>query len=58
LKSQHRDVRWQDIAGIGNILRHEYQRVDHQIVWKAVRDDLPALKEALLAMKTSLEESE
>jgi uncharacterized protein with HEPN domain len=34
-----------DIAGIGNILRHEYQRVDGQIIWRAVKDDLPALKE-------------
>src|SRR5579872_4739411 len=58
LKSQHKYVRWQDIAGIGNILRHEYQRVDSQIVWKAVRDDLPTLKAALLAMKTFLEQSE
>ena len=57
LKSQHKDVRWVDIAGIGNVLRHEYQRVDSQIVWKAVRDDLPALKEALLAMKAALGET-
>jgi uncharacterized protein with HEPN domain len=56
LKSQYKDVRWVDIAGIGNILRHEYQRVDGQIVWKAVKDDLPSLKEALLAIKASLEE--
>jgi uncharacterized protein with HEPN domain len=42
------------IAGIGNILRHEYQRVDGQIIWNAVRDDLPALKKALLAIKASL----
>jgi uncharacterized protein with HEPN domain len=56
LKLQHRDVRWQDIAGIGNILRHEYQRVDSQIIWKAAKDDLPPLKEALLMMKASLEE--
>jgi uncharacterized protein with HEPN domain len=53
LKAQHKDVRWMDIAGIGNILRHEYQRVDGQIIWRAVKDDLPALKEALLAMKAS-----
>ncbi|MGH6679688.1 MAG: HepT-like ribonuclease domain-containing protein [Bradyrhizobium sp.] len=58
LKSRHKDVRWTDIAGIGNILRHEYQRIDDQIVWKAVKDDLPPLKEALLAIKASLEESE
>ena len=56
LKSQHKDVRWKDIAGIGNILRHEYQRVDGQIIWNAVRDDLPALKKALLAIKASLTE--
>jgi uncharacterized protein with HEPN domain len=56
LKSQHKDVRWKDIAGIGNILRHEYQRVDGQIIWNAVKDDLPTLKKALLAIKASLEE--
>jgi uncharacterized protein with HEPN domain len=54
LKSQHKEVRWKDIAGIGNILRHEYQRVDGQIIWKAIKDDLPALKEALMAMRASL----
>jgi uncharacterized protein with HEPN domain len=44
-------VSWDDIAGIGNILRHEYQHVDAAIIWKAVRNDFPALKEALLAMR-------
>lgn len=39
LKAQHKDVRWKDIAGIGNILRHDYQRVDASIIWKAVKDD-------------------
>jgi uncharacterized protein with HEPN domain len=41
LKAQHKDVRWKDIAGIGNILRHDYQRIDASIIWKAVKDDLP-----------------
>lgn len=36
VKAEHPDVRWQDIAGIGNILRHEYQRVDDKIIWNAV----------------------
>ena len=44
LKAQHKDVRWKDLAGIGNILRHDYQRVDASIIWKAVKDDLPPLK--------------
>jgi uncharacterized protein with HEPN domain len=41
LKAQHKAVRWADIAGIGNILRHDYQRVDASIIWTAVKDDLP-----------------
>src|SRR3954468_6610019 len=42
LKAQY-DLRWEDIAGIGNILRHEYQRVDGTIIWRAVKNDLPEL---------------
>jgi uncharacterized protein with HEPN domain len=51
----HKDVRWKDIAGIGNVLRHDYRRIDAAIIWRAVKDDLPQLKEALLALKESLE---
>jgi uncharacterized protein with HEPN domain len=54
LKAQHKDVRWKDIAGIGNILRHDYQRIDASIISKAVKDDLPPLKEALLVLRESL----
>jgi uncharacterized protein with HEPN domain len=53
-KAQHKDVRWKDIAGIGNILRHDYQRIDAAIIWRAVKDDLPPLKTALLALRQSL----
>jgi uncharacterized protein with HEPN domain len=55
MKAAHKEVRWKDLAGIGNILRHEYQRVDPTIIWNAVKDHLPALKTALLAIKHSLE---
>jgi uncharacterized protein with HEPN domain len=53
LKAQHNNLRWDDIAGIGNILRHEYQRVDPAIIWRAVKNDLPPLRNALLALKAS-----
>lgn len=35
---------WRRIRGMGNILRHEYDRVDDEAVWNTVKDDLPALK--------------
>lgn len=54
LKARHPDVRWKDIAGIGNILRHDYQRVESRIIWKTVKHDLAPLKKALLALQASI----
>jgi uncharacterized protein with HEPN domain len=54
LKAQYDDLRWDDIAGIGNILRHDYQHVDPTIIWRAVKNEFPQLKAALLALKDSL----
>jgi uncharacterized protein with HEPN domain len=39
---------WRDIRGIGNQLRHAYERVDLNTIWNAVTDDLPLLKAAVL----------
>jgi uncharacterized protein with HEPN domain len=35
---------WHDIRGMGNRLRHAYDRIDLKTVWNAVRYDLPSLK--------------
>jgi uncharacterized protein with HEPN domain len=32
--------------GMGNILRHSYHRVNDEIVWRTVKEDLPRLKVA------------
>ena len=34
---------WRDIRGIGNWLRHQYERIELQTVWKTIRDDWPLL---------------
>lgn len=39
---------WRDIRGIGNWLRHQYERIELPVVWKTVRDDLPPLKASAL----------
>jgi len=39
---------WREIRGIGNQLRHAYERVDVATVWNTVTDDLPPLKAAVL----------
>jgi uncharacterized protein with HEPN domain len=42
------DIPWREIRDLGNLLRHAYDRVDLEIIWSTVTDDLPALKHALL----------
>ena len=43
---------WHNIRGIGNWLRHRYDRVDVETVWNTVVDDLPPLKSAVLRALT------
>jgi uncharacterized protein with HEPN domain len=40
-------VPWREIRGIGNWLRHQYDRVDNELLWNTVQDDLPPLKTAI-----------
>jgi uncharacterized protein with HEPN domain len=39
---------WRDIRGIGNWLRHQYDAVDPEAVWRTVIDDLPPLQAAVI----------
>ena len=39
-------IPWRDIRGIGNWLRHRYDRVDAETIWNTIHDDLPPLREA------------
>jgi uncharacterized protein with HEPN domain len=43
------DLPWRDIRGIGNQLRHAYERIDLTTIWNTVIDDLPAVKAAVKA---------
>jgi uncharacterized protein with HEPN domain len=46
LKARHPDIPWPKVAGIGNVLRHEYERIAYDVLWRVVRDDLPPLEKA------------
>ena len=40
-------VPWREVRGIGNWLRHQYDRVDVETIWNTIQDDLPSLKAAV-----------
>lgn len=47
LKGEYPEIPWQDIKDFRNLLAHEYFGVDLEIVWNTIRDDLPALLDAI-----------
>ncbi len=43
LKARHPDIPWTDVAGAGNVYRHDYEDVQHKLIWGTVHNRLPAL---------------
>ena len=50
LKAAHPGVPWRKIHGLGNLLRHEYRRIDPNILWSVVTEQLDALDKAMASM--------
>ena len=48
--ARHGDAPWASIIGIGNILRHEYQRLDDKQLWEIATVHLPRLEPVVLRM--------
>ncbi|MEO5336500.1 MAG: DUF86 domain-containing protein [Magnetospirillum sp. WYHS-4] len=46
VKALASEIPWRQIAAIGNLLRHEYQKADALTTWNIVKEHLPKLHEA------------
>jgi uncharacterized protein with HEPN domain len=55
LKETEPDVPWREVAGIGNVLRHEYGEVRPGVLWRVRIHRLAALKAAAERMLARLE---
>lgn len=47
LKVRHPGIAWKEMAGAGNVYRHDYEDVAARRVWETVRRDLPLLRVAV-----------
>jgi uncharacterized protein with HEPN domain len=55
LKVMAPEIPWRQIAAIGNLLRHEYQRTDVRATWNIVEEHLPRLAVAIDRLIRALE---
>ena len=55
MKDKYPAISWKEIAGMRDILIHEYFGVDLELAWKVAKVDIQELKKELLKVKKDLE---
>ncbi len=53
-KQKHPNIPWKEMAGMRDILIHQYTEVDEDIVWKTITQKIPSLKEQIETIKNTL----
>jgi uncharacterized protein with HEPN domain len=54
LTARYPQIEWVKIAAIGNVLRHEYERVDPQTMWEIATVKLPEMQKIIERMLADL----
>lgn len=53
MKLQYPDVPWRIIKAMRNLFAHDYERVDNEMVWSTLKENIPELKESCLRILES-----
>lgn len=49
-REHHPEVPWDDIAGMRDIVAHQYDRIDLDIVWQVIQRNIPELLNVLVTL--------
>jgi uncharacterized protein with HEPN domain len=55
IKARYPLIAWKDMAGAGNIYRHDYEEVAAKLVWDTVQLALPPLRDVIARELAALE---
>lgn len=55
IKDKYSDIPWKRIAGMRDILIHEYWGIDLNLTWEVVVGEIPDLKREMLRIRKELE---
>lgn len=54
VKDKYKEIEWKKIAGMRDVVIHDYLGVDMEMTWKVVEADIPDLKKKILKVKEDL----
>jgi len=57
-RATHPEIPWRSLAGLRDVLIHQYESVDLERVWAMVEGELPGLGAAIAALLPPLDELE
>ena len=57
LRTQTPDIPWRDMAGLRDIVAHQYDRVDLETVWQITQTSIPDLQARIESLLSSRETS-
>lgn len=57
-RAAHPEIPWRALAGLRDVLIHQYEGVDQEKVWAIVENELPGLRQAIAGLLPPLDQLE
>lgn len=51
IKQKHKEVKWNNVRRLRNVISHKYQTVDKELIWKFIKEKIPLIKQSLIDKK-------